>query len=93
MNGLAFDDAEPDFDQVEPGPRGRPVPAGAETAAAAAFKAYLVASDQTKAAALAATGSQATFAAEFARQDAYWRHNPVRAARDTAGFSGTCNYR
>ena len=53
-----------------------PVPAEAQ-AAASAFRAYVDASDRTKAAALAAASSQATFAAEFARQDSYWDNNPV----------------
>ncbi len=69
-----------------------PVPAEAQ-AAASAFRAYVDASDRTTAAALAAASSQATFAADFARQDSYGDNNPVMAARDKAGFSDNCNYR
>lgn len=70
-----------------------PVPAAAQEAASA-FRAYVVASDRNRAAALAATGSQATFAAEFVRQLGYWtNNNPILAARDEFGFSADCNYR
>ncbi len=70
-----------------------PVPAGAQ-GAAAAFRAYVDASDRGRAAALAATSSQATFAAEFVRQLGYWNNNnSILAARDEFGFSADCNYR
>lgn len=70
-----------------------PVPAGAQ-GAASAFRAYVVASDRGRAAALAATSSQARFAAEFVRQLGYWNNNnSVLAARDEFGFSADCNYR
>ena len=69
-----------------------PVPPPAQ-AAAATFKAYVVESDRTKAAAIAATSSQASFAAEFTRQLTYWDNNPVTATRDQAGFAGSCSYR
>ncbi|MDN5768957.1 MAG: hypothetical protein L0H96_04155 [Humibacillus sp.] len=70
-----------------------PVPPGAQEAASA-FKAYVAASDRGHAAALAATSSQATFAADFGRQTRYWtNNNPILAARDELGFSADCNYR
>ena len=81
-----------DYDAFDQQFAALPVPPPARDAASA-FRAYVVISDRTKAAALAAASSQASFAAEFARQSAYFTNNPVMQARDRAGFASNCNYR